>query len=304
LYLKPSIECLRCTLAIRLKEVELSNLNNDSKLVLAKKLVLKVLEEFNWDIEITEFESNIFRYVISMAPGVVDYYRKLKLALNRKALENVKVHEEYARRLSGYERFNYLVKLSAVANLIDYGVADHKPLSGDINPEYVESFPVYRDDSRALYDMVVKGGQRVVWLFDNAGEAVYDALLIKEIKRMGNYVYGLVKDEPGFQNDLSISDLEYSGLMDVLDGVKGYGCNCSSIHLDHISTEARELVEKASVIIAKGMSHFEYLSEIDLVNPTVFVLIPKCDPVAKRVALGSTSSRGKIVVLLKGASGV
>lgn len=292
--MKPEIECLRCILSTRLKEVEQAGINAKLKLEFARKLALKVLEGFSLDAELTELASEFFRYVALNVPGVVEYYRALKSASNRRALENLPLHMEYASRLEGFKKFNYLVRLSAVANLVDYGVADHKPLEYAMTPHFVEGYAVYKDDSRLLYDLVVRGSLKIVWLFDNAGEAVYDTLLISEIRKWGNAVYGLVKDEPGFQNDISLSDVEQLNLGKLVDGIKSYGCSCSSIHLNHVSEGVRSLIAESDLVVAKGMSHFEYLSDIDLGKPVVFILVPKCDPVARRIGEGS---RGKIVTI-------
>lgn len=294
--MKPEIECLRCILSVRLKEIEQVNLNSELKLALAKKLMLKVIEEFSWNIELTEFASELFKYVVAEVPEVTEYYKALKRLSNKRALENVPLHKDYVLKLSDYRKFNYLTKLAAVANLIDYGVAEHKPLEHTLSPEFVENYAVFRDDSRSFYNLITKGGLKIAWLFDNAGEAVYDTLLISEIRSWGNVVYGFVKDEPGFQNDVSVSDVEYLGLNAVIDEIRSYGCNCSTIHLNHIAGETRVLIEESDIIVAKGMSHFEYLSEVNLEKPVVFILVPKCDPVAKRF---SRSSKGKIVILVK-----
>ena len=294
--MKPEIECLRCILSVRLREIEQANLSKEEKLHLAKMLISKMLEEFNWDVELTRLASELFNYVVKSAPGVVEYYRSIKRASNRIALENISVHRDYALKLKGFERFHYLVKLSAVANLIDYGVADHKPLQDTLTPDVVEKREVARDDSLDFYNTVVRGGLKLVWLFDNSGEAVYDTLLIEELRKMSNKVYGLVKEEPGFQNDISLVDAEEMGLSNVLDGVISYGCHCSTIHLEHISREVRDLINSSDIVVAKGMSHFEYLSEVELGKPTLFVLVPKCDPVARRIG---GDSRGKIVIYFK-----
>jgi len=294
--MKPDIQCLRCIMSTRLREIEQVSLERNEKLTLSKEIAAKIIEQFNWNIELTDFASEVFKYLVSRAPEVAEYYRDVKRTLNKRALENIELHERYIVQLNSYAKFMYLVKLSAIGNLLDYGVADHKPLDETITPTIVEKYDVAVDDSYELYKTLISGGVKITWLFDNAGEAPYDLLLINEIRKMGNTVYGLVKDEPGFQNDISIEDAEYLNLSFYLDELKTYGCNCSTIHLNHISNEARSILEKSNMIIAKGMSHFEYLSEVNLGKPVFFILIPKCEPVARKIR---EDSRGKIVVLFK-----
>ncbi|MEM0224331.1 MAG: ARMT1-like domain-containing protein [Desulfurococcaceae archaeon] len=294
--MKPDIECLRCIVSTRLREIGQLNLDKEEKLKLSKEIIAKITEYFNWDIELTELASEVFKYLVSKAPQVADQYKITKRALNEIALKNKDIHEQHIKLLHGYSKFKYLVKLSAIGNLLDYGVADHKPLDKPITPVMVEEYEIAVDDSHRLYELLKNGGIKITWLFDNAGEAVYDMLLINEIRKMGNTVFGLVKNEPGFQNDISAEDADHLDLRAYLDDIKTYGCRCSTIHLDHISYEARSLIERSDLIVAKGMSHFEYLSEVNIGKPVCFILIPKCDPVARRIR---ENSRGKIVVLLK-----
>ncbi|WP_440058953.1 damage-control phosphatase ARMT1 family protein [Thermogladius sp. 4427co] len=291
--MKPSLECLRCLITTRLREVEESGLGDRAGVDVAKRVVARLLESFDLEGELTHIATDVFNFLVDLAPGVVEYYRRLRSYSNRLALGNLGVHLEYSSRLEGYERFRYLVKLSAVANAIDYGVAGHQPLETPLTPGFVESYVFGVDDTPEFYRLVSRGGLSVLWLFDNAGEAVYDTLLISEVRRMGNRVYGLFKEEPGFQNDITIVDAREIGLDKALDAAASYGARASSIHLEKIDGEARRLLEASDLVVAKGMSHYEYLSGVDLGKPVCYILIPKCDVVARAIKPGS---KGKIVV--------
>jgi len=182
--------------------------------------------------------------------------------------------------------------LSVLGNLIDYGVADHRPVEDTITPDIVSTYEFYVNHTTRLYSLVSRGNLKIAWLFDNAGEVVYDSLLIREIRSYGNTVYGLVKAPPGFQNDATIEDIVETRVDKELDGILVYG-SMSSIHLENIPREVREVLGNIDLVIAKGMSHYEYLSEINLNVPVCFMLIPKCNVVAESIGKGS---KGKIVV--------
>ena len=293
--MKPRFECLKCLLTVRLKELECAGGSNVEKLEVAKKVIIKLIEDFNFNYELTRLATNLYKYLITLAPSVVDYYKSLKRSLNQLALRDLKVHDEYVSRLSDYERFRYLVKLSALGNLIDYGVAEHVPTSGLIEPQTVVEYEVAVDHISDLYEMVSGGGLKIAWLFDNAGEAVYDTLLIRELRRLGNRVIGFMKSEPGFQNDLTIEDAVEIGLDKILDRVVSYGAR-STIHLEDVDEEVLKAINEADLIVAKGMSNYENLIDVELEKPIFFILIPKCSPVASSIGKGS---KGKIVVKRK-----
>jgi uncharacterized protein with ATP-grasp and redox domains len=293
--MKPEPECLRCILSVRLREIESTSIPDKLKIQVAKELLKLLIEEFSLDKELTQLATITFRYVILKLPEVITYYEKIKSISNLQALRDLHVHEEYSARLiNNYERFRYLVKLSGIANIIDYGVAEHSANIVSIDPLKVEKAELFIDHAREFYEVVRKGGLNVLWLFDNAGESIYDMLLIREIRYMGNSVYGFVKEDPGFQNDVTIYDAVSSGLTSALDGVVAY--QGSTIHIENLSEEALKSIEKADLIVAKGMSHYEYLSEQFLDKPVVFILVAKCDPVASTIGAGS---RGKIICLFR-----
>ncbi|WP_048162849.1 damage-control phosphatase ARMT1 family protein [Thermogladius calderae] len=296
--MKPSFECLRCLLTIRLREVENSRASSEEKLETARRVLSLAESSFGYEAELTHLATDLYNTLTTLLPSVVDYYKKVKRELNELAIRSLGLHQDYATGLDGPSRFRYLVKLSALGNLIDLGVAGHNHINPEaLTPGLVEGYEFCIDDTVELYEAVSRGGLRVLWLFDNAGEAVYDTLLIREVKRYGNTVWGLVKDEPGFQNDVTIEDAALIGLDRVLDRVASYGCRCSTVHLEKLGDEARRLVKEADVVVAKGMSHYEYLSEVDLGKQVFFILIPKCPPVAR--SLGDPKCQGKIVVLRK-----
>jgi len=293
--MKPRFECLRCVLTVRLKEIESTSAPFQVKLEVAKRLVELLTNTFSPSVELTHLATSTFKLVISSLPEVAEYYKRVKSESTIMALKDITRHEEYISKFKdSYERFKYLVKLSGLANLIDYGVAEHTVTVKSIDPVLVESSELYIDHTRKFYEKIERGGLQIIWLFDNAGEAVYDSLLIREIKSRGNSVIGLVKEEPGFQNDLTVQDAVSSGLTKILDRVLAY--SGSTIHVENLSSEVLASLKKADLIIAKGMSHYEYLSENPLGVDVVFIFIPKCAPVASTLNISST---GKIICLYR-----
>lgn len=294
--MKPEPECLRCLLTVRLKEIENINIDDEEKLAVSKEIIELITKEFTYEVELTKFATRIFNELLRRAPEIAQYYDKIKRYSNEHAFLSLKVHEKHVSALQQEHRFKYLLKLSILGNMIDYGVAEHSPRSIEITPEMVEKANIHIDDSDRLFNYVKNGGRVILWLFDNAGEAIYDLLLIKELREMGNIVVGLVKDYPGFQNDITIKDALEWKFYEVLNELHTYGCLCSTIHIDSVDKDILDLIERSNLIIAKGMSHFEYLSDLKLEKPICFLLVPKCKPVARKLGLGST---GLLVVTCK-----
>lgn len=297
--MKPSPECLRCILNTRLREIEYSSLSPFEKVVLGKNILSTLIRDFSLDsAELTHLASRLFELVAESAPDVLDYYRLVKAKSMQRALSIAGVHQEYIKGKNELEQLRYLLKLSALGNLIDYGVAEHD-FNEEITSQIVEGAEVAIDDTLLFYELVRNGGVRIMYLLDNAGEAVYDSLVASYLRSRGNIVIGVVKDEPGFQNDVTLGDLISVGLDRFFDNVVTPGCNriCSSIHLDAVGKEFLDMLNSMDIVVAKGMAHFEYLSETSIGKPVLHVLIPKCAPVAR--ALGSHLYKGKPVIYLR-----
>jgi len=122
----------------------------------------------------------------------------------------------------------------------------------------------------------------LLYLADNAGEQFFDLPLVSWLRRQGWRVFYAVKGGP-IQNDLTLADLEASGLRDALEPVVDTGASTVGLQLHEASPDFQELYETARLIVAKGMGHFETMSH--LADPRLwFLLQAKCTPVAQ--ALG------------------
>jgi uncharacterized protein with ATP-grasp and redox domains len=122
----------------------------------------------------------------------------------------------------------------------------------------------------------------ILYLADNAGEQFFDRPLVASLRRRGWRVLYVVKAGP-IQNDLTLADLEASGLRGPLEPVVATGARTVGLELPGVSPGFRELYDAARLIIAKGMGHFETMSHLG--DPRVwFLLQAKCGPVAQ--ALG------------------
>lgn len=122
--------------------------------------------------------------------------------------------------------------------------------------------------------------KRLVYLTDNCGEIVLDKLLISVIKEIypGIDITAVVRGYPVI-NDATMEDAEDTGLCDmvrVIDNGSGVAGTC----LDSISEQAREEIDSADVIIAKGQGNFETLRGCGL--NIFYVFMCKCSMFAKR----------------------
>ena len=144
----------------------------------------------------------------------------------------------------------------------------------------------------------------ILFLADNAGEQFFDRPLVASLRRRGWRVLYAVKAGP-IQNDLTLADLEASGLRAALEPVVDTGARTVGLELPGVSPGFRELYDAARLIIAKGMGHFETMSHLG--DPRVwFLLQAKCAPVAQALGVDVNAfgfERGALALDSRGETG-
>ncbi len=117
-----------------------------------------------------------------------------------------------------------------------------------------------------------------VYLADNAGETVFDRVLIETLAKPTTYV---VKGGPVL-NDALLEDALDAGLDRVADIIDN-GSDAPGTILDLCSATMRAEFDAASLIVAKGQANYETLS--DCPRDIFFLLQVKCHVIAQHVGV-------------------
>lgn len=245
-------------------------------------------------VELTKYMSRVLKVDLNVTRLATMIYRKLKeltiddpyFYIRERALAKFSEIRDLCfkiiKDLEGYRRFKEIVKLSLVGNSFDYGVAEFRPPTLDSIESLIVLTDIRRDHTLQLYEAVKAAN--VVYLLDNVEELPFDYVMLSELKRLNCRVVTIAKSGT-FQNDTTIDDAIYVGLHKVVDRLIGSGTDGSSVFLDEVSEEVKKSLEESNVIIAKGMAHYEYLSETPLRAKTFFLLRAKCGAVAKELGV-------------------
>ncbi|MCD6196297.1 MAG: DUF89 family protein [Staphylothermus sp.] len=286
--------CIQCIIDSRFREIRGTSVGDDAKIKASIELLRIGFEEFKRGGELTVLATRIYHRLIDFFPAIIEYYKRVKRESIEEAFKYLPVIEEYLGKMSGFEKFVAATKISIIGNYLDTGVMELNPPSVKEILNYVNK-PLAIDHTRKFYELVNRGDKMIIWLFDNAGEAILDIPLIKILRSMGNKVIGIAKEDPGFQNDLTINDALEAGLDKYVDELLSTGYPGSSIHWDKISDKAKTKIKEADIVVAKGMAHWEYIIEIDLGKPVYHLLVPKCSVIAETLG----TKRGALVTLFR-----
>jgi len=162
------------------------------------------------------------------------------------------------------------VRIAIAGNIIDDGVAEQYTLEATLARVLEQPFAI---DGLTQVRQALKEAHSILYLADNAGETVFDRVLIETIALPVNYV---VKAGPVI-NDATREDALSAGLAAVSHIIDN-GSNAPGTLLEHCSAAFREQFAEASLIIAKGQANYETLSETQA--PVFFLLQAKCQVIA------------------------
>jgi len=173
------------------------------------------------------------------------------------------------------------LKLAAAANVIDFF---REPGSIKDNIRGPVRFAV--DDSEQL-EAKLKDAGKVLYLADNAGELYFDLPLVKWMKQFAQVIY-VVKPSP-VQDDLTLEDVRKSGLEGEFGEVISTGIASPGIVFSLASARFKREFESADLVFAKGMGHYEALSELPPEGRFFYCLMAKCKPVAESLGVPMNS---------------
>lgn len=177
------------------------------------------------------------------------------------------------------------VRLAIAGNVIDFGIFTSVDIVGTI--EKALNNPITVDEYKSFKDMVEKNSE-ILYLLDNAGEIVFDRLLIEVLSGMGKRVVAVVKGSPVL-NDSTTEDAIETGLTDVCEVVDN-GSDCVGTILELTSPEFNKRFIDFEFIISKGQGNFETLYTEKRPDKKIFFLFQsKCDVVSKEIGVSKGS---------------
>ena len=277
--MKVEAECAACIVSRGAAEAKEATTNPALRFRAMSDLMRLLTKEFRPTAVPAELGTKRDR-VIRRVTGNNDPYKRSKRISNEKALKLL----SYARKLveEGYaqeDRFKRACLCAIVGNLIEFDIPGHKALFSSLKKNFREaSKDLAIDDINNAYELTKKA-RTVLYLTDNAGEIVFDTLLVEQLKNMGLAVTVAVKGVPVI-NDATLEDAEASGMSKVADRVITTGTDSVGLALKEVSAEFISAYDSVDIVFAKGMGYAETLTECKLKKPHFLLFRAKCTPVA------------------------
>ena len=205
--------------------------------------------------------------------GQVDPYRKSKQAHTRLALALLPALRD--RVAASENQLETALRLAVAGNAIDLGVKSFiSPAEVQTALEQALKAPLGGD--LAAFQRAASQAATILYLADNAGELVFDRLLLEELAALGGQITVAVRGAPVI-NDATLLEARESGIFEVADVIDN-GSDAPGTLLEETSPAFQRAFAAADLIIAKGQGNFESLSETEA--PLFFLLKAKCPVIA------------------------
>ena len=196
--------------------------------------------------------------------GNDDPYKEIKIENTHKALSLY--HSLKQKVEQSDDSLLLAIRIAIAGNIIDFGVNRNFDIEKEIHEVLEKDFSIY--DYQKFKECLGKAND-ILFIGDNAGESVFDRILIEELKKPTIYV---VRDEPVI-NDVTYDDALQAGI-DKVATIVSSGTNAPGTILTTCSNEFRKLYHDSKFVISKGQGNYEGLS--DEKKPIFFMLKVKC----------------------------
>lgn len=283
--MKVADECFSCLLSQGERAIALAGVKGRNKEVMTSKVGEFLKENFREDRIPAQLGTELQCLVFELT-AVKDPLKEKKRRANDVAMSLSDTAERTVARAE--DRLRQAVKIALAGNLIDFAV-----YAAEVDARILEDAlqdPLIIDDCDALAELL-HASKTVLYICDNAGEIVFDKVLIDELIRMGLEVTACVKSAP-IVNDATMEDADYVGLTDICEVIT-IGAATIGTTLSMCSKGFLRRLENSDLVISKGQANFETLHKIKN-KKIAFLLKAKCPVIAEYMGVGKNSSIVKV----------
>jgi len=274
--MKTFLDCIPCFLTQTLKVVRKTT-DDEAVHFLALKKVMEKLASISLLDSPPAISCEVYR-TIRKITSIDDPYEKEKKEQNLLALALSAEFKDIIRE-SG-DPLLVAIKLAIAGNIIDLGI---EKKVDDLKEDILNTIriPLTVNHYQEFRKKILKA-ETILYLGDNAGEIVFDKILIKEIKKIKNVkVIFVVRGAP-IINDVTMDDADFVKMGEVADVVSN-GFDAPGTILKKIDPEIAKLFFQADMIISKGQGNYESLSGQD--KEIFFLLKAKCQVIARDIGV-------------------
>ena len=276
-------ECVPCLLKRIIFETQHSTNDKKIKTQTIKKSCKLLAELYDPEVSSAIIATKVHKIAYETL-GNKDPYKDLKNTSNKVAQSLVPRIEHLIK--SSDDHLRICMICSIVGNMMDFGISGASENPENLGEIFEEIFieDLGHDDTDEVKKLL-SNAERVMLFTDNCGEIVFDKILCKELKKFNSKIFltVVVKGEP-IISDATMEDVKKLKFNEVCDEILTTGCFAIGLDFEKIPSDLKNALDKADLIICKGMANYEAFSEKNYTH-IVYMLRTKCTAIAKSLKL-------------------
>ena len=234
---------------------------------------MELLQSFDLQANISPILGKVAYSIVSEVLDEEDPYKNLKEEYNQLVLE---YYEEIKKIIEdAVDPLFQAIIISAIGNTIDFASQHEINLINDIK-NYDQEDLVINDYS--AFRKSLRNAKSLLIIGDNAGEIVFDKLLVVTIKNFYpnlEIIYS-VRESP-IINDATMADAKFIGLTDLIHVIESSAT--PGVDINTSPDEFKKyFFQNRTMILSKGQGNFESLYDIELPRKEIYYLMKvKCN---------------------------
>ena len=258
-------DCLSCLFDQALKVTKLLDLDDD-----VSKKIFDRTSQIMIEHDMSSTPPQIAKDIYQAIADITGNEDPVALAKIRATQEALKVDTSFIKTIPD------AIKMAVLGNVIDFGSKEQFELGEMLKNHFDRSFAL---DDTTSFIKELHHAKELVIIADNAGEHIFDKLLIETIKKSYDIdVYYFVRGRP-IINDITQKEAQ---LLNDCANIIDTGVETPGYDLEEANSDSKAIFERADIILSKGMGNFESLYEIAK-RPVYFLFIVKCAVVAEAI---------------------
>jgi uncharacterized protein with ATP-grasp and redox domains len=232
--------------------------------------IAKILPSISMNTTPPEIGMLVYKAIYNTAE-ITDPFKDIKDQCTKQLLSRYDLFKNKIRESS--DPLYTALKYSCLGNAIDFGANPSFDIDKDLKDLFDNDFDVCHYDK---FLEVLNKTSSILFIADNAGETVFDRLLIEQFNIPVTYA---VRSQP-IINDAVLEDAKQAGIDKVAEIISS-GCDAPGTILNLCTEDFQELFAGADMIISKGQGNYETLSDHN--RPIFFILKVKCPVIARDI---------------------
>ncbi len=274
------LDCIPCFYNQALNAAKMSGASTEVQREVLNSLS-ELVPKFSLDTTPAEMGRQVYA-LVNKITGKKDPYREIKEDSNKMAL---KIYPKIKDKVNNSEnKLLTALKLAIIGNIIDYTFdydnSIEKKVDSLLEYDFLHDFNNGNHFKYLAFLDHLSNSQLILYLADNAGEVIFDRILIELlVDKYKKTVIYVVKGKPVLNGAL-VDDAIFCGINRYAK-IISCGADSPGVVLEYCSSEFMRLFNEAEMIISKGQGNYEALS--NKASPLFFLLVTKCQIISKHI---------------------